>query len=152
MNIKNLYIDWYIHKSHNEFIAEWKSLNAEIYKDLNPKKYKENLDEIEKYDKEYIENRDKKLANDEKAYWEWQKEQVETYYDNELKKLQKITDQEERISKQKELQLKLMKAQDDLLKAKKNRNQLVFSNGGWEYDYDQEAIIKSMEAVADAQK
>ena len=45
-----------------------------------------------------------------------------------------------------------MKAEDDLRKAKKNRNQLVFSNGGWEYDYNQDDIISKIEAVADAEK
>lgn len=115
--------------------------------DLNDK-----LKENEKDRQKEQEDLWKTRVENEKTYWENLKKETEDYYDNRIKELQDIADEEERITKQNELQLKLMKAQDDLLKAKKNRNQLVFSNGGFEYDYDQEAIIKSMEAVADAQK
>lgn len=135
-------------ESHNEFIAEWKALNKEIYKDLNPKKYKENLDEIEKYEEDFYKSR----VENEKTYWENQQKALEDYYDEKIKKLQDEADEEERITKQKELQLNLIKAQQDLLNAKKNRNQLVFANGGFEYDYNQDDIISKMEAVADAEK
>lgn len=135
-------------ESHNEFIAEWKALNKEIYKDLNPKKYKENLDEIEKYEEDFYKSR----VENEKTYWENQQKSLEDYYDEKIKKLQDEVDEEERITKQKELQLNLIKAQQDLLNAKKNRNQLVFANGGFEYDYNQDDIISKTEAVADAEK
>lgn len=91
-------------------------------------------------------------VENEKTFWEQQKEAVETYYDNEIKNLEKIEDEQERINKKEELRLNLIKAQQELLDAKKNRNQLLFANGGFYYDYDQEAVQKAQENITNAEK
>lgn len=91
-------------------------------------------------------------VENEKTFWEQQKEAVETYYDNEIKNLEKIEDEQERINKKEELRLNLIKAQQELLDAKKNRNQLLFANGGFYYDYDQEAVQKAQENIANAEQ
>ena len=105
----------------------------------------EDLAEIEK-------DKLKTRVENEKTFWELQKEAVETDYDNEIKKLEEIEDEQERINKKEELRLNLIKAQQELLDAKKNRNQLLFANGGFYYDYDQEAVQNAQENVTDAQK
>ncbi len=91
-------------------------------------------------------------VENEKTFWEQQKEAVETYYDNEIKNLEKIEDEQERINKKEELRLNLIKAQQELLDAKKNRNQLLFANGGFYYDYDQEAVQKAQENITNAEQ
>ena len=91
-------------------------------------------------------------VENEKTFWELQKEAVETYYDNEIKKLEEIEDEQERINKKEELRLNLIKAQQELLDAKKNRNQLLFANGGFYYDYDQEAVQKAQENITNAEQ
>lgn len=105
----------------------------------------EDLAEIEK-------DKLKTRVENEKTFWEQQKEAVETYYDNEIKNLEKIEDEQERINKKEELRLNLIKAQKELLDAKKNRNQLLFANGGFYYDYDQEAVQNAQENVTKAQQ
>lgn len=135
-------------ESHKEFIENWKQLAFEMFAGVDPKKYKEILDEIDKEEEDFWNDRVEK----EKEYWENQKQAVIDYYDEEIKKLEDIADEEERINKQEELRLNLIKAQQDLLNAKKNRNQLVFSNGGFEYTYDQEAVESASEAVKNAEK
>ena len=91
-------------------------------------------------------------VENEKTFWELQKEAVETDYDNEIKKLEEIEDEQERINKKEELRLNLIKAQQELLDAKKNRNQLLFANGGFYYDYDQEAVQNAQENVTNAEQ
>ena len=90
-------------------------------------------------------------VDNEKEFWEQQKEAVQSYYDNEIKKLQDIEDEQEKINKQEELRLNLIKAQQELLDAKKNRNQLVFHNGTFEYMYDQEKVESAQENLKNAQ-
>lgn len=94
---------------------------------------------------------DKARAEQEKSYWETQKKLVTDYYDTELEKLQKVKDEREKIAKAEELQLNLIKARIELEKAKSQRNQLIFKNGTFVYDYDQEAVMEKQEAVNDAQ-
>lgn len=146
-------------ESHQKFIEKWKKLAAKMFEGVDPKKYREVLDEIEKEDEDFLEDYQKKQEDawnerveKEKEYWENQKQAVVDYYDEEIKKLEDIADEEERINKQEELRLNLIKAQQDLLNAKKNRNQLVFANGGFEYAYDQEAVESASEAVKNAEK
>ena len=105
----------------------------------------EDLAEIEK-------DKLKTRVENEKTFWEQQKEAVETHYDNEIKNLEKIEDEQERINKKEELRLNLIKAQKELLDAKKNRNQLLFADGGFYYDYDQEAVQNAQENVTKAQQ
>ena len=90
-------------------------------------------------------------VDNEQEFWEQQKEAVQSYYDNEIKKLQDIEDEQEKINKQEELRLNLIKAQQELLDAKKNRNQLVFHNGTFEYMYDQENVESALENLKNAQ-
>lgn len=135
-------------ESHKEFIENWKQLAYEMFAGVDPKKYKEILDEIDECEEDFWNDRVEK----EKEYWENQKQAVIDDYDEEIKKLEDIADEEERINKQEELRLNLIKAQQDLLNAKKNRNQLVFSNGGFEYTYDQEAVESANEAVKNAEQ
>ena len=91
-------------------------------------------------------------VENEKTFWESQKEAVENDYDNEIKKLEEIEDEQERINKKEELRLNLIKAQQELLDAKKNRNQLLFANGGFYYDYDQETVQKAQENITNAEQ
>lgn len=88
----------------------------------------------------------------DKTYWESLQKQVEDYYDNEIKKLQEIADEEERINKQEELRNNLIKARQDLENAKKNKNQLVFVDGHFEYREDQDAVLSASEKVDDAEQ
>ena len=120
----------------------------EEYYNLNSEEYEKYIGEIEEFEQETY----KLKVENEKTYWENQQKALEDYYDNEIKKLQDVADEEERITKQKELQLNLIKAQQELLDAKKNRNQLLFANGGFYYDYDQEAVQKAQENIANAEK
>lgn len=135
-------------QSEKEFIQKWKDLNEKLYKNDNPKKYKENLEEIAKYEEDF---NDKRVEN-EKDYWEQQKKAVEDYYDNEIKKLEDIKDAQEKINKQEELRNNLIKARQKLEEARKNKNQLVFDNGTFKYEADQEAVNSAQEDVADAEK
>lgn len=77
---------------------------------------------------------------------------VEDYYDEEIKKLEEINDEEEKRQKALELQLNLIKARQKLEEAKNNRNQLVFHNGTFEYMADQDAVMSAGEDLAEAQK
>lgn len=77
---------------------------------------------------------------------------VEDYYDKEIEKLEKINDEEEKREKALELQLNLIKARQKLEDAKKQKNQLVFHNGTFEYMEDQEAVKSAQEDVLEAEK
>ena len=113
---------------------------------------KEKYDSLKKEQEEIQKDIWDTRVENEKNFWESQKEAVETYYDNEIKKLEEIEDEQERINKKEELRLNLIKAQQELLDAKKNRNQLLFANGGFYYDYDQEAVQKAQENIANAEQ
>ena len=91
-------------------------------------------------------------VKNEQTYWEQQKTAMESYYDKQIAELEKVEDEQEKITKQQELQLNLIKAQNKLEEAKKNRNQLVFVNGGFEYMADQDAILSAEEDVSEALK
>lgn len=99
-----------------------------------------------------IDNNNVSIVENEKTYWENLKQEVEDYYDKEIEKLQSILDEEEKINKQEELRNNLIKARQDLENAKKNRNQLVFANGSFEYTVDQEAVEQAVEAEKDARR
>lgn len=131
----------------NELIASGSGAVQDEIDDLKKQadELKDDLAEIEK-------DKLKTRVDNEKTFWEQQKEAVETYYDNELKKLEEIEDEQERINKKEELRLNLIKAQKELLDAKKNRNQLLFADGGFYYDYDQEAVQNAQENVTKAQQ
>ena len=101
---------------------------------------------------EWLEDAWKKRAETEKTYWEQQKDLATDYYDAELKKLQDVKDEEEKISKAEELRLNLIKARKALEDAKSQRNQLVFHNGTFEYMADQEAVMSAQEEIAEALK
>lgn len=77
---------------------------------------------------------------------------VEDYYDKEIEKLEKINDEEEKRQKAIELQMNLIKARQKLEDAKKQKNQLVFHNGTFEYMEDQEAVKSAQEDVLEAEK
>ena len=77
---------------------------------------------------------------------------VKDYYDAEIKKLEKINDEEEKRQKVLELQLNLIKARQKLEEAKSQRNQLILENGVFRYDYDQEAVMSAQEDIAEAEK
>lgn len=77
---------------------------------------------------------------------------VEDYYDKEIEKLEKINDEEEKRQKAIELQMNLIKARQKLEDAKKQKNQLVFHNGTFEYMADQEAVKSAQEDVLEAEK
>lgn len=134
-------------ESERQFIEKWKSLNEQMFKDTDPKKYKENLEEIAEYEDDWLVRR----VENEKTYWENLKQEVEDYYDKEIEKLQSILDEEEKINKQEELRNNLIKARQDLENAKKNRNQLVFVDGHLEYREDQDAVRDASESVDDAE-
>ena len=131
----------------NELIASGSgAVQDEI--DSLKKQAEELQDDLAEIEKDKLKTR----VENEKTFWEQQKEAVETYYDNEIKNLEKIEDEQERINKKEELRLNLIKAQQELLNAKKNRNQLLFANGSFYYDYDQEAVQNAQENVAKAQQ
>lgn len=77
---------------------------------------------------------------------------VEDYYDKEIEKLEKINDEEEKRQKAIELQMNLIKARQKLEDAKKQKNQLVFYNGTFEYMEDQESVKSAQEDVLEAEK
>lgn len=77
---------------------------------------------------------------------------VEDYYDKEIEKLEKINDEEEKRQKAIELQMNLIKARQKLEDAKKQKNQLVFHNGTFEYMEDQDAVKSAQEDVLEAEK
>lgn len=135
-------------EAEKQFIEQWKSLNKTMFEDTDPKKYKENLEEIAEYEEDWNIRR----AENEKTYWENLKQEAIDYYDKEIEKLREIADEEERISKEKELQNNLIKAKQRLEDAKKNRNQLIFRNGTFEYVENQEEVRNATEEVNDAQK
>lgn len=94
----------------------------------------------------------KSRAETEKTYWEQQKELAAQYYDAEIKALQDVQKEEEKISKAEELRLNLIKARQKLEEAKSQNNQLVFYNGEFEYMADQDAIMSAEEEVAESLK
>lgn len=130
-----------------ELIASGSGAVQDEIDSLN-KQAEELQDDLAEIEKDKLKTR----VENEKTFWEQQKEAVETYYDNELKNLEKIEDEQERINKKEELRLNLIKAQKELLDAKKNRNQLLFADGGFYYDYDQEAVQNAQENVTKAQQ
>lgn len=79
-------------------------------------------------------------------------ENFEAYYQEQIDALEKIKDENEKIRKEEELRLNIMKAQKALLDAQNNRNQLVFSKGQFSYEVDQEAVLSAMDEVKDAQQ
>lgn len=79
-------------------------------------------------------------------------ENFEAYYQEQIDALEKIKDENEKIRKEEELRLNIMKAQKALLDAQNNRNQLVFSGGQFSYEVDQEAVLSAMDEVKDAQQ
>lgn len=99
---------------------------------------------------EWLEEAWKNRAGDEKLYWEQQKELATQYYDAEIKKLQDVKDEEEKVKQAEELRLNLIKARQKLEDARKQKNQLVFHDGTFEYMADQEAILSAEEEVANA--
>ena len=135
-------------EAERRFIEQWKSLNKQMFEGSDPKRYEENLEEIAEYEEEWLVNR----AETEKTYWENLKQEVEDYYDKEIEKLQAILDKEEKVNKQEELRNNLIKARQELENAKKNKNQLIFANGTFEYAVDQEAVEQATEAEKDAQR
>lgn len=146
-------------ESEQKFIEDWRKFAIKMFDGIDPKKLKEILDEIDEYEKKWLEENQKKQEDawnerveNEKKYWESQRQAVIDYYDEEIKKLEDIADEEDRINKKEELRLNLLKAQQDLLDAKKNRNQLVFRNGGFEYVYDQDKVESANEAIRNAEQ
>lgn len=113
----------------------------------NPKKLKEELDDIKQEDDEIWEDK----VEQEKSYWTALKEESEDYYDEEISKLESIADEEERINKEEELRNKLIKARKELLEAQGNRNQLIFKDGNFTYDVDQEVLLEAQEDVKEAE-
>lgn len=99
---------------------------------------------------EWLEEAWKNRADDEKLYWEQQKELATQYYDAEIKKLQDVKDEEDKVKQAEELRLNLIKARQKLEDARKQKNQLVFHDGTFEYMADQEAILSAEEEVANA--
>lgn len=118
--------------------------DAESY---NPKKLKEELEEID----EETDSIWKDRTENEKKYWESLRDNSDSYYDTEIKRLEDIADEEERINKEEELRNKLIKARQQLLEAQNNRNQLIFSGGNFTYEIDQEAVQEAQESVQEAE-
>ena len=100
----------------------------------NPTKLAEYLKEIDEYDLDIEETRQKQTLN----YLNDVKSSIEERYNLEEEELDKINEKEER-------RLNLIKARKDLEDARKNRNQLLFADGGYYYDYDQEAVQNAEE-------
>lgn len=100
----------------------------------NPAKLAEYLKEIDDYDLDIEETRQKQTLN----YLNDVKSSIEERYNLEEEELDKINEKEER-------RLNLIKARKDLEDARKNRNQLLFADGGYYYDYDQEAVQNAEE-------
>lgn len=100
----------------------------------NPAKLAEYLKEIDEYDLDIEETRQKQTLN----YLNDVKSSIEERYNLEEEELDKINEKEER-------RLNLIKARKDLEDARKNRNQLLFADGGYYYDYDQEAVQNAEE-------
>jgi hypothetical protein len=154
--------------------TKYKSNLTEIVnyeKELLDRKYKEGLISGEEYHKgivklweenkellgegtqtEWLEDMWKQRAETEKTYWEQQKDLAAKYYDAEIKALQDVQKEEERISKAEELRLNLIKARQKLEEAKSQKNQLVFHDGTFEYMADQDAIMSAEEEVAESLK
>lgn len=100
----------------------------------NPAKLAEHLKEIDDYNLDIEETRQKQTLN----YLNDVKSSIEERYNLEEEELDKINEKEER-------RLNLIKARKDLEDARKNRNQLLFADGGYYYDYDQEAVQNAEE-------
>ena len=100
----------------------------------NPAKLAEYHKEIDEYDLDIEETRQKQTLN----YLNDVKSSIEERYNLEEEELDKINEREER-------RLNLIKARKDLEDARKNRNQLLFADGGYYYDYDQEAVQNAEE-------
>jgi membrane-associated HD superfamily phosphohydrolase len=73
------------------------------------------------------------------------RDERERMWNEEQEALDKINEKEQR-------RLDIVKARIDLENAKKNRNQLVFANGSYYYDYDQEALRNAEEKFSNAVK
>lgn len=101
---------------------------------------------------EWLEDAWKKRADDEKLYWEQQKELATQYYNAEIEKLRDVQNEEERLNKAEELRLNLIKARQALEDAKNNKTQLEFHDGIFEYVADQDAVMSAEEEVANALK
>lgn len=128
-------------------------ISAKEYFDYVEALWEENQNILgQRTQEEWLEDAWKKRAETEKTYWEQQKDLATDYYDAELKKLQDVKDEEEKISKAEELRLNLIKARKALEDAKSQRNQLVFHNGTFEYMADQEAVMSAQEEIAEALK
>ena len=128
-------------------------ITAKEYFDKVTDLWNENSDILGKdtqYD--WLEEAWKKRTADEKLYWEQQKELATQYYDEEIKKLQDVKDEEEKVAKAEELRLNLIKARQKLEEAKSQKNQLIFHDGTFEYMADQDAIMSAEKEVANALK
>ncbi|MCM1333465.1 MAG: phage tail tape measure protein [Bacteroides sp.] len=137
-----------------ERAEEMQRLNDEIFGDpssenYDPKKWKENLEAISDYKdqtesiardsmKRYIEESEK---NDERLQ----------QLDKEIEALEEKNDELKKANELEEKELALLEAKQKLEEASRNRNQLIFKDGGFEYAIDQEAYQDASDAVKDAE-
>lgn len=132
--------------SRNEFNSFYRETVNGIYGDeesphYNPAKAEELLSEADEYYSDTLNQKREQSLN----YLNEIREQIEQRYAEEEEALDKINEKEQ-------LRLDIIKARLDLENAKKNRNQLVFANGTFYYDYDQEAVKTSQETYDAAVK
>ena len=97
-------------QSEKDFVEKWKKLNEEMFKDNNPKLYKEYLEKIADYEQDFLENR----VRNEEDFWKRQKQAVETYFDEQFKALDEMEDKETAITQQHKIRLEMLEAQKKL--------------------------------------
>ena len=120
--------------SRNNYNNFYRQVAKEIYGNetlisYNPAKLEELLSEADNYDNETQELKESQTLD----FLNQTRDLVLERYEEEEAELDAINEKEQR-------RLDIVKARIDLENAKKNRNQLVFANGSYYYDYDQEAI------------
>lgn len=99
-----------------------------------------------------IDDAENSRVENEKSFWEQQKKAIEDKYDKEIEALEKIQDEQEKINKAEQLRNDLIEARQKLEDARKNKSQLIFADGGFKYDVNQEDVLSAANGVADAEK
>jgi len=141
VNSRNLYNQFRRELNYNTYGDP----NSESY---NPEIYNKNLKEFEEFDNKTHEIR----IDNEKTFWERQKELTEEAYNERLEQLEAEREAEEKINELHEARLQLVKDRISLEEAKKNKSQLVFADGTHYYDVDQEAVASAYDAVNKSEK
>lgn len=133
-------------EDEKEFIQKWTELNSRMFESSDPKQYAKNLEEITKYQDDFLKER----VDNEISYWEGQKKSEVDAIQDKIDAINAESDAIDKRNQKEQKQLDILKAEAELEKAKINRSRLVFKNGGMSYEVDEEAIQSAQKSVADA--